>query len=406
MNGDTGTSRLARGALYVGALLGPFGGGIVTAILPELGASFQVSASAAATSLTAYLVPLAGLMLVSGTLGERWGPGRTIRLAYVVYALAAAAAALAPWFWLFQLSRGLQGAANAFTLPLLMAKLAASTQPQQLGRALGLFGSMQALGQTSAPLVGGLAAEVSWRWGFAGIAATAVVLATLTLPPDPPLDRSRPPRLRDAWTRSIVLPGLLALVGWACLSGISFLVAFRLEDTFELTSAVRGLVLTGFGVAGFLTARLVGSAADRFGVRVAGFTGLVAGAALVSAAGLVGTVPAVAASWALAGVAAQLVIVAVNVSVVSGRSRGRGGAISAVQALRFLGMAAAPALFTAPYRFDPVLGFVVPAALLALVAPAALALRRPNGGRRDAGAGHSNRRKGTAPPARLRHSRG
>lgn len=357
-------------------------------------------------------MPLAGLMLVSGTLGERWGPSRTIRLAYVAYALAAAAAAVAPWFWLFQVTRGMQGAANAFTMPLLLAKLAASTESQRMGKALGRFGSMQALGQTSGPLVGGLAAEVSWRWGFAGIAATAVVLSTLALPPDTPLDRARPPRLRDAWTRSIVLPGLIALVGWACLSGISFLVAFRLEDSFELTSAMRGLVLTGFGIAGFLTARLVGSAADRFGVRLAGVVGLLAGAALVGAAGLAPGVPAVAASWALAGVAAQLVIVSVNVSVLSGQPRGRGGAISTVQALRFLGMAAAPAVFTAPYRYDPVLGFVVPAVLLVLVAPAALTLGRPVDAVRDTGTGrgnhsdHNSRRTGTAPPARPRHSRG
>jgi MFS family permease len=242
----------------MGALLGPFGGGVVAAILPELGGSFTISPAVAASSLTAYLVPFAGFMLVSGTLGERWGPARTIRIAYVVYALASAAAALAPWFWLFQLGRGVQGTANAFTTPLLMAKLAAGTPPDRIGRALGLMGSMQALGQTSAPLLGGLAAEVDWRWAFAGIAVTAAVLTAFTLPPDAPVEGSRPPRIRDAWRRSILLPGLIGLVAWACLYGIAFLVAFRLEDAFGLGSGLRGLVLTGYGVAGLLTARLVG----------------------------------------------------------------------------------------------------------------------------------------------------
>jgi ACDE family multidrug resistance protein len=41
-------------------------------------------------------------MLVSGTLGERCGTVRTIRIAYGVYALAALMSAVAPWFWLFQ----------------------------------------------------------------------------------------------------------------------------------------------------------------------------------------------------------------------------------------------------------------------------------------------------------------
>ncbi|MGH3951847.1 MAG: MFS transporter, partial [Pseudonocardiaceae bacterium] len=117
----------AKVALYVGGLLGPFGGGVVAAMLPELGATFAISPGLAASSLTAYLLPFAAVMLVSGTLGERWGLARTIRLGYLVYVAAALLAAVVPWFWLFQATRGLQGMANAFTTPLLMAKLASAT---------------------------------------------------------------------------------------------------------------------------------------------------------------------------------------------------------------------------------------------------------------------------------------
>lgn len=331
----------------------------------------------AASALSSYLLPFAVLMLVSGTLGERWGPSRTIRGAYVVYGVAAAVAAVAPWFWLFQVSRGIQGGANAFTTPLLMAKLAAIAPRERLGRALGLFGSMQALGQTSAPLVGGLAAEVTWRWAFAGIAVTAAVLAACPLPRDDVTEPDGPPRLRDAWTRSILAPGVVALVGWACLSGLSFLVAFRLEDAFGLTSGLRGLVLTAFGIAGFLTARLVGGVADRFGAAHAAVAGLLSGAVLMAVLGATGSLAVATAAWALGGISGQLVLVSVNATVLAGGGRGRGGAISVVQALRFIGMAAAPAVFTIPYHHDAALGFLLPAALLVLVAPAAVRLRVP-----------------------------
>nr|WP_091805071.1 MFS transporter [Prauserella marina] len=357
-------------------MLGPFGGGVVAAILPELGQSFAVSPSVAASSVTVYLLPFAGLMLVSGTLGERWGPGRTIRLAYVTYAVAAVVAALAPWFWLFQVSRGVQGAANAFTLPLLMAKLTAGMPPARLGRALGLFGAMQALGQTSAPLVGGLAAELNWRLAFAGIAVVGVVLALCPMPPDRPSEDAAPPRLRDSWRKAILLPGVVALIGWACLSGMSFLVAFRLEDAFGLSSGLRGLVLTGFGIAGFLTAGMVGRIADRFGARLSATVGLLAGALCLAAIGLFGSLPAAATSWALAGLCGQLVMVAVNMTVLAGGDRGRGGAISVVQAMRFVGMAAAPAVFTAPYHQDALLGFGIPATLLVAVVPFTVVLGR------------------------------
>ncbi|MER5387931.1 MFS transporter [Saccharopolyspora sp. NPDC002686] len=190
----------SRIPLYVGGLLGPFGGGIVSAMLPELGRSFGVSEGAAATSLTAYLLPFALVMLVSGSLGERWGLARSIRFAYVGYVLAALLAVVAPWFWAFQVSRALQGVANAFTTPLLLAKLAAVTPKDRLGRALGTYGAMQAIGQTTAPLVGGLAAEGAWQWAFVGLAAVAAVLAVGPLPADEPDgERREPARLRDAW---------------------------------------------------------------------------------------------------------------------------------------------------------------------------------------------------------------
>lgn len=374
--GSAAGSRLPRAGLYLGALLGPFGGGVVAAILPEIGESFAVPASAAASSLTAYLLPFAALMLVSGTLGERWGPARTIRIAYVAYAMVSVLAVVAPWFWLFQTGRALQGCANAFTTPLLMARLAAMTPPERLGRALGMFGAMQAVGQTSAPLVGGLAGEASWRWAFVGIAVVGALLAVWPLPADNGGSTPAAGRLRDPWRRDVLVPGLVALVGWACLAGLSFLVAFRFEDAFDLGSGARGLVLTGFGAAGFLCARAAGAATDRFGGRTTALVGLLAGAGLLVLIGGATAMPIAIAAWAAAGICGQLVLVAVNTTVLSDTGPGRGGAISVVQALRFLGMAAAPAVFTAPYHADALLGFALPAAALVAAAPLSITLSR------------------------------
>ncbi|WP_243770131.1 hypothetical protein [Amycolatopsis acidicola] len=79
-------------------------------------------------------------------------------------------------------------------------------------------------------------------------------------------------------------------------------------------------------------------------------------------------------AWAVAGVCGQLVLVGVNALVLAD---GGGGAISVVTALRFLGMSASPTAFTGLYRHDPVLGFVVPAAVLAATVPLA-AVRSKN----------------------------
>lgn len=366
---------IGRAPLYLGGMLGPFGAGVVAAMLPELSRTFGVSTTAAATSLTAYLLPFALVMLVSGTLGERWGPSRTIRCAYLGYLIVALAAALAPWFWLFQVSRGLQGVANAFTTPLLLTKLAATTPRERLGRTLGTYGALQSIGQTSAPLIGGLAAEGSWRWAFAGIAALSAVLTVSPMPPDIPVP-GEPARLRDAWRPGVLPAGVVIFIASACMIGLPFLVAFRLDELFRLGPGMRGLALTAFGVAGFVTARPAGVASDRFGPRAAVLTGLLTGALAVAAIGVSRSLPVLVGAWALAGVCGQLVLVGINASVLTGEAGGRGGAISVVTALRFLGMAVAPAAFTGLYRHDPALGFLVPAVIVALTVPLAVLSRR------------------------------
>jgi len=364
-------ARVRVAALYAGGFLGPFGGGITASMLPELGADLGISPSAASASLTAYLLPFALLMLVSGTLGQRWGARRTVRTAYVAYVLFSLLGAVATVGWLFLGARALQGAANAFTTPLLLSSLAAATPPERLGRALGVMGSLQAAGMTSAPLVGGIAAAVDWRGAFVGVALVAALLAAAGLPADPPSDPVDRPRLRDAWRPPVPRLGLVAGLAWAALGGLAFLVALRVEDAFTLGAGLRGALLTGFGVAGLLTARLVGVGVDRVGPRVTIRLGAVLGAVLVAAVGLLPSAVAVAAVWALAGAAAQLVLVGVNTLVLRG---GTAGGVSVVQAGRFLGASASPALFLGAYHLSPVAGFGL--AGVVLLAAAALTPRR------------------------------
>jgi MFS family permease len=368
--------RATIAALYAGGFLGPFGGAMTSSILPEIGADFGRSGGAAAVTLTAYLLPFAGLMLVSGTLGARWGALRTVRIAYLVYVVASVLCAVSWTFPVLLAGRAVQGAANSFTTPLLLAAIAAVTPKERLGRTLGVFASMQAAGQTSAPLVGGLAAEASWRWAFVGAAVVAALLAWIGLPATTASSGERP-RLRSAWRPSVVRIAVAGFVGWGCLGGLSFLVAFRLGDDFGLSAGQRGLVLTGFGIAGILTARLVGRAVDRFGARRCVLAGAVVGAGLLVAVATLPSLWAVGLLWALTGACSQGVVVGVHTMVLTGESVNRGGSVSVVQSLRFLGGAVSPAAFVPLYHLDPVLAFGVPAALLVLVPPLVLQRQQP-----------------------------
>ncbi|WP_245849014.1 MFS transporter [Lentzea kentuckyensis] len=358
--------RLARAGLYAGALIGPFGGAITTSILPEIGSSFGRTAGEAASTLTFYLVPFAVLMLASGTLAQRWGPQRTVRIAYIAYAVMSALAASAWTFEVLLASRALQGAANSFTTPVLLAVIAASTPKEKLGRALGLFGSMQAAGQTSAPLVGGLTAEIDWRLAFVVISVVAVGLAVLGVP-ETDSEPERNASLRSAFVPSTIRPAVIAFVGWACLGGLSFLVAFRLDDVFGLGAGERGLLLTGFGIVGFLTARYIGKAIDRFGAMTTVVVGATLGGGLIAAVGTTPFAAMVVLAWALTGAAAQAVLVSINALVLQSDNANRGGSVSVVQSLRFMGAAVAPLAFVPLYQAHPLAGFLVPAALLVTV---------------------------------------
>lgn len=369
--------RATLAALYAGGFLGPFGGAMTSSILPEIGADFDRTGGGAAATLTTYLLPFAGLMLFSGTLGARWGAPRTVRTAYLVYVLASVLCAVSWSFPVLLAGRAVQGAANAFTTPLLLAAIAAVTREDRLGRTLGVFAAMQAAGQTSAPLVGGLAAEASWRWAFAGAAVVAALLAWIGLPRTTAPSGERP-RLRSAWRPSVVRIAVTAFVAWGCLGGLSFLVAFRLGDDFGLSAGQRGLVLTGFGLAGILTARLVGRAVDRFGARRCVLVGTATGGVLLAAVATLPALWAVGLLWALTGACSQGVIVGVNTLVLTGEGPNRGGSVSVVQSLRFLGAALSPTAFVPLYHLDPVLAFLVPAALLVLVPPLVLRRGRPD----------------------------
>ncbi|MEJ3657809.1 MFS transporter [Actinomycetes bacterium KLBMP 9759] len=362
--------RFARLGVYAGAFLGPFGGGITVAMLPELGVSFAVSPATASVSITAYLLPFAAVQLVSGTLGERWGRRRTVIGGYALYVVASVACVLAPTLTLFVAARAMQGVANAFTTPLLLAALAAATQPERLGRALGWFGSLQAAGQTSAPLLGGLAAEVEWRAAFVAVALVGVGLGIVGIPAGAaPNGR---PSLRTAMRPEVLRIGVVAALGAGCLAGLAFLVALRLEDQFDVGAGTRGLVLTGMGVAGLLTARMVGARVDTVGPRRSILLGTAIGALAVAGAGLAPDVWMIAVIWTAGGVATQLVLVGVNTLVLRSTAGNTGGSMSVVQAVRFGGSALSPVAVTPIYHTDPVAGFLIPAALMAAFIPVAL----------------------------------
>ena len=121
-----------------------------------------------------------------------------MRGTYLLYAAMCVVGALAPTLEVFVAARAMQGVANAFITPLLVAGLAELVPPERLGREIGIYSSFQALGGGLGPILGGVAADTSWPIAFWGTAAIAALLAVAPPPGEPRIDRrDATPRLRD-----------------------------------------------------------------------------------------------------------------------------------------------------------------------------------------------------------------
>jgi MFS family permease len=354
--------------MYVGGFLGPFGGLVVVPMLPEVAAAFGTSVQTVAWSLTVYTLPLALLMQVSGTLADVWGRARTVRAAYLVYAAASLACAAAPSTELFFGARMLQGSANAFTTPLLVAALYDAVARERLGRSLGRFGGMQAAGMAFAPLAGGLAGALDWRLGFVAIAAVAGALALV-----PPRAAHRAPaqagsllqRWRSLGNVRLVRACAVALLFNLTAAGAVLLISLLAADRFGLGPGQRGLVIACYGAAGLLLSPVLGHLVDRYGPRRTGVGVFALLAGVVAAAAWAPTVAALAVASALSGAAATGSRVVVNSLSVTSTPANPGGAASMTMSWLFLGSALAPLLFLPAYSHAVVVGFLLTASAAA-----------------------------------------
>jgi MFS family permease len=369
-------SRNATFALYIGGFMGPFGGAVLSVLVPELQQSFHATRDAVAAAIPAYLIPFAALQLVSGTIGERLGVTRVVRTGFIAYAAGSLIAAFAPTLGIFVAARFVQGASNAFLTPLLLATLAEIVPPQQLTRAVGTFASVQTGALSLAPLIGGLLATVNWRLAFIASAAVAVALAIFTARTSTrPARRAARASMRSLLTRRLGLLCGCAFLGYATVAGVGYMVSFYARDEMGLGPLERGVVLACFGAGGFVLGRPLGAAVQRIGRVPAVIIGTLSSAACVAPLGLSTSPWQLAALWTLAGGGSVLLWTGLNTLALEAVPENRGGATSVFGAFRFAGSALSPYVFLPLYNSDPTRAFAACAVAASLIVPLAIAIR-------------------------------
>lgn len=353
-------------AILVGGFVGPFTGQALAVVLPEFAATFGISVSQAAWTISAYLFPFSAMMLFSGRLVRGVRPHKVVWVAYAVTLPMALLLLVTPAWPLFLLCYSTIGVANAFTTPVLQNILRELVPQRELGRTLGTYAAMQSLGMLSAPLVAGLSSLVTWRLTFLVTAASAlfILLARVPVVPAP---AASPQRVtgRIQWGPTVIhmITGFIVGVG---IIGLGFLTSLQVGDTFGLGPVGRGLVVMCGGTAAFLASRKIGATADRYGVRAVLVSSGVLGAVALFILPLAPWVGVVALTWAVAVAAGQGIQATVNLAVIN--APGGSSLISTVQAFRFFGSAAAPVLFLPIYLGIGATAFWVAAVALLLAA--------------------------------------
>ena len=379
---------------YAGAALGPFAGGVIGVVIPALRDDFAADLGALSWAIPAYMIPFAAFQLVSGALSDATSRRLALGIGFLGFALTSALCGLAPGIPWFLVGRFGQGFANAFTTAVLTAALADLVPRQRLGRAIGVFSSVNVAGSFAAPMVGGLLATIDWRLVYA---AVALLSAGLWLLYDPWLRRlparsnvvmPGPRQLAAAaLDRRLLLLGGLALLANFAIGGSSYLWPTYLHDRWGLALAQAGLIASAFGLAGALAAPAAGRWCDRRGptfvALLASAIAAVGGLALAAAPSPL----AFLAALVIQGLAHGAIWTAVSSAVMFTVSdpRHRGTAASVNSTFKFAGTALAPAAYTPVYGLAPNAIFAL-AAVGAFVLATAVAASSHRLGRKDASA--------------------
>ena len=158
--------RWALASLALAALLSSLGTSIANVALPtlvtDLGASFQQ----VQWVVLAYLLAVTTLIVSAGKLGDLFGRRKLLLTGILLFTLASLLAAMAPSLpWLI-VARLAQGAGSAVMLALSIALIGDAVPREETGRAMGVLGSMSAIGTALGPSLGGLL--ISW-WSWRAI---------------------------------------------------------------------------------------------------------------------------------------------------------------------------------------------------------------------------------------------
>jgi len=311
----------------IGTFMSTLDSSIVNVALPTISSQLHSDLSTLQWTVSAYLLTISSLLPVFGRTADLIGRKKVYSLGFLIFTLGSVLCGFAPTIWFLVGTRVIQAVGAAMLMANSAAIITAIFPFQERGRALGLTGTVVALGSLTGPALGGiLIGLVSWRSIFyinLPIGIIGYLAAQLILPTDMPRKVGDRFDFTGAalftagmislllainngedwgWTSLPVLLGLTLglglligfvinerrvrhpmidlslfrnrpfiignLSGWLCFVAMfanTMLLPFYLQQILNYTPSQVGLLMTAFPIMMAVVAPISGHASDKFG---------------------------------------------------------------------------------------------------------------------------------------------
>lgn len=201
-------------ATVLGSSMAFINASTVSVALPAMQTDLGADVAGIQWIVNAYTLLLAALILLGGSLGDRYGRRRLFMIGVAIFAVASLASGLAPDLLSLIAARAVQGVGGALLTPGSLAIITACFHGPARGRAIGLWAGFSALTAALGPLIGGwLVDAFSWRFVFFILLPVAALVLLISW--------WRVPESRDeSLTGTVDWPGaLLVTLG---LAGVTY----------------------------------------------------------------------------------------------------------------------------------------------------------------------------------------
>jgi len=175
------TGRFIVTAAVLGSGMAMLDGTVVNVALVRIGQDLHASLADLQWITNGYLLSLASLILLGGSLGDRFGRRRVFLVGVVWFAIASAGCGLAQSSGQLIIARVLQGVGGALLTPGSLSIIQATFQRADRAKAIGAWSGLGGISAAIGPFVGGwLVQYASWRWAFLLNVPLAVVTVWIT----------------------------------------------------------------------------------------------------------------------------------------------------------------------------------------------------------------------------------